>query len=145
MRPARNTDAIDPLPLHLRRQLHGALAHNNGHTVCPSQRFQPCGQIDCVAQNSIAAADAGPHVAHTDHATVDAYSQMDNGLACPLLLRIEVRQHGGNVACCLHGQPGMLFYRQGRSPEHHDAITNVLVDGAVVGRNDLGDPVEQPV
>ncbi len=135
--PALDAYAIDLAPDEFRRRAFRLLAAQDAHAVDLRQPLEPRREIDRVAQHRVGLAEARAHVADVHRAGVEADADRERRPAARTELRAQ-RLHP-----LLHRErrrDGILRVarvRQRRSPEGHDGVADVLVDGAATGVDDL--------
>src|SRR5690606_6352421 len=130
--PAPDAHAVQLLPDEGRRLLARGLAGDDLDAVAPAQAFQAGRQVDRVADDRVAAAHAGAHVADAHEAGVqpDAHAHARQATAQDAIVDLA---HGGrHVDGGVHGALGMVGQVHRRAPERHDAVAHVLVHRAVV-------------
>src|SRR6266436_6246079 len=102
------------------------------------QSFQARGEIHSVAEGRVAVAKRGAHVADAGHAGIQADADVEMRLAFsfPFLLHLSDAVH--HFQSCIAGSRGMARFFEGRAPEGHDGVADVLVESAVVLENEAG-------
>jgi hypothetical protein len=116
----------------------GGFAGDDVAAVVARESFQAGTEVDGVADDGVAAAQAGAHVAHAHGAGVDADAHADGGQALAGVLAVDVGDGLHHVERSLHGEAGVVGCVNGCAPEGHDAVAHVFVDGASVAADDGG-------
>ncbi len=110
----------------------GRLTHDELRIVDPGQALETGTEVDGVADDRVGDTIPRPHVADIHDAGVDPDPEVDRR---PLPFR-EPGIHA--IQCAQHRDAGvhrpyrMVVLRQRRSPERHDRIAHVFVDGRAV-------------
>jgi hypothetical protein len=112
--------------------LDGRLGNADLRAIHGIQRFEPCGQIDRIAQGGIGEAQRAADVADRGRAGVDADAHVLCGQPGRLPLPIQPRQRALHVKRRLACVAGVIGVIHGRVPEGHHRIADELVDGPAV-------------
>src|SRR5882762_2172549 len=102
------------------------------------QPFQARGEIHGVAESGVAVTERRAHVADAGHAGVQADADVEMRLAFgfPFLLHVADALH--HFQSCMAGSGRVAGFFEGRAPESHDGVADVLVESAVVLEDEAG-------
>jgi hypothetical protein len=142
---ALDADAVQLQPHKARRLRARAFAGNDLDSIGLAQPFQAGTEVDRIADDGVAAAHVGAHVAHAHGAGVEPHPHADGGQALRLVFGIDRVHSLHHVQCRLHRQVCMVGSGHGGAPEGHDAVAHVFVDGSALLADDMGESAEQGV